>query len=280
MTLRTIDTGVVAAPMAGGPSTPDLVAAVGEAGGLGFLAGGYLDLRAARGTGRRRLGPLLPPLRRQPLRPRHRQQVMPCGPAGSRARPAPLPSSAYREALLDDAAALGTEPGQPPTGGHRRLGAQARPRRARARGRRLVHLRPALGRAVLGELRRAGIETVVTVTDVDEARAALEAGVDGLCVQGAEAGGHRGTLDPTAVPDGGDLVDLVQRVRGSRPRRAVPTSRSSLRAASPPASGPRPCERPAPMPCRSARHCSSPRRRAPDWPIDAPWATRHTRARR
>ena len=29
--------------MAGGPSTPELVAAVAEAGGLGFLAGGYLS---------------------------------------------------------------------------------------------------------------------------------------------------------------------------------------------------------------------------------------------
>ena len=33
---------IVAAPMAGGPSTPALVAAVSGAGGLGFLAAGYL----------------------------------------------------------------------------------------------------------------------------------------------------------------------------------------------------------------------------------------------
>src|SRR4051794_41305592 len=32
---------VVAAPMGGGPSSPALVAAVSEAGGLGSLAGGY-----------------------------------------------------------------------------------------------------------------------------------------------------------------------------------------------------------------------------------------------
>ena len=38
------------APMAGGPSTPELAAAVCEAGGLGFLASGYrnaADTRAA-----------------------------------------------------------------------------------------------------------------------------------------------------------------------------------------------------------------------------------------
>ena len=33
---------VVAAPLAGGPSTPALVAAVADAGGYGYLAAGYL----------------------------------------------------------------------------------------------------------------------------------------------------------------------------------------------------------------------------------------------
>ena len=33
---------IVLAPMAGGPSTPQLAAAVSGAGGLGFLAAGYL----------------------------------------------------------------------------------------------------------------------------------------------------------------------------------------------------------------------------------------------
>ena len=130
--------------------------------------------------------------------------------------------------------------------------------------------------AVLGELRRAGIETVVTVTDVDEARAALDAGVDGLCVQGAEAGGHRGTLDPAAEPDGADLVDLVERVRRAASQAGRADVAISPRAASPPASGPTPCERPAPTPCRSAPPCSSLPRRAPAWPIDAPWPTRPT----
>ena len=38
-----IELPIVAAPMGGGPSTPALVAAVSEAGGLGSLAGGYLS---------------------------------------------------------------------------------------------------------------------------------------------------------------------------------------------------------------------------------------------
>ena len=44
---------IIQAPMAGGPSTPALTAAVGRAGGLGFVAGGYLTPdRAAVGPRR------------------------------------------------------------------------------------------------------------------------------------------------------------------------------------------------------------------------------------
>src|ERR1035437_916942 len=38
--LPTVPSRVMVAPMGGGPTTPQLVAAVGDAGGLGFLAGG------------------------------------------------------------------------------------------------------------------------------------------------------------------------------------------------------------------------------------------------
>ncbi|HWD44202.1 MAG TPA: nitronate monooxygenase, partial [Actinomycetota bacterium] len=37
---------IVLAPLAGGPSTPELTAAVSDAGGFGFLAGGYLTVSA------------------------------------------------------------------------------------------------------------------------------------------------------------------------------------------------------------------------------------------
>ena len=37
---------VVQAPLAGGPSTPELAAAVSDAGGLGFVAAGYLSVSA------------------------------------------------------------------------------------------------------------------------------------------------------------------------------------------------------------------------------------------
>src|SRR3954451_11793105 len=40
--LEKLEVPIVQAPMAGGPSTPDLAAAVSGAGGLGFVAAGYL----------------------------------------------------------------------------------------------------------------------------------------------------------------------------------------------------------------------------------------------
>jgi nitronate monooxygenase len=42
MILDSCDIPIVLAPLAGGPSTPELAAAVSNAGGLGFLASGYL----------------------------------------------------------------------------------------------------------------------------------------------------------------------------------------------------------------------------------------------
>src|SRR5437588_4001090 len=48
MLLHELRHPIVLAPLAGGPSTPALAAAVCEAGGLGFLAAGYLGADALR----------------------------------------------------------------------------------------------------------------------------------------------------------------------------------------------------------------------------------------
>lgn len=45
-------------------------------------------------------------------------------------------------------------------------------------------------------LRAAGITTMACATDLDEAEQIERAGIDILVAQGAEAGGHRGTFDP------------------------------------------------------------------------------------
>src|SRR5215207_10974633 len=59
---RDLAVPVIAAPMAGGPSTPELAAAATNAGGLGFVAAGYLsaDALAQRVVAARNLttGPL------------------------------------------------------------------------------------------------------------------------------------------------------------------------------------------------------------------------------
>src|SRR5215469_5004420 len=47
--LERLDLPIILAPMAGGPSTPRLTAAVSSAGGLGFLAAGYLTADALSG---------------------------------------------------------------------------------------------------------------------------------------------------------------------------------------------------------------------------------------
>jgi nitronate monooxygenase len=68
-------------------------------------------------------------------------------------------------------------------------------------------------------LKAAGIPWVATVTTLDEARAAEAAGADMLAVQGAEAGGHRGSFDPqwaeqrlvggmSLIPAVADVVDV------------------------------------------------------------------------
>src|ERR1700722_7051141 len=57
MILDSCDIPVVLAPLAGGPPTPARAAAVSNAGGLGFLAAGYLSAAELAGR-RRRLGEL------------------------------------------------------------------------------------------------------------------------------------------------------------------------------------------------------------------------------
>jgi nitronate monooxygenase len=66
---------------------------------------------------------------------------------------------------------------------------------------------------VIADLRAAGSEVWVTVTRPEEAVTAARAGADALVVQGAEAGGHRGSFtDEPAddIVDGVGLLSLLQ----------------------------------------------------------------------
>ncbi len=66
----------------------------------------------------------------------------------------------------------------------------------------------------VARLKEAGASVVVTVTTPGEARAAAERGADVLCVQGGAAGGHRSVFtDDPAHPGGAPLYDLLPALR-------------------------------------------------------------------
>ncbi len=63
---------------------------------------------------------------------------------------------------------------------------------------------------LIGALSDAGSLVAVTVTDPGEAAIAATAGADLLCVQGSEAGGHRGTFaNDATVGEGYRLIPLI-----------------------------------------------------------------------
>lgn len=168
---------IVQAPMAGGPSTPELAAAVSNAGGLGFLAAGYQATEAMRAD--------IAATRELTSRPFGMNVFMP-----SLDDVDPAAVAAYRDLLAPEAARLGVEPGTP----------GPRDDAYDAKIADLVSDPPAVVSFTFGcpapdvirALRDRGAAVVVTVTSVDEARQA--SGADALCLQGLEAGGHRGSF--------------------------------------------------------------------------------------
>jgi nitronate monooxygenase len=188
---------IVQAPMGGGPSTPELAAAVAEAGGLGFLAAGYrsvaavrADISVLRGLSRRPFGINL------------------FAPPAEPGEPAEIAS--YAEELRGDAERRGVELGEPrhdDDGWEEKL--------ALCAAERVPLVSFTFGcpdAAVLRRLHEAGCSTWVTVTTPAEAAAATRAGAGALVVQGVEAGGHRGSYDP-AQPGELGLLALLQLVR-------------------------------------------------------------------
>ena len=188
---------VVAAPMAGGPSTPALVAAVAAAGGLGFLAAGYKptaavvsEIEAVRRGGAHTFG----------------VNVFLAGAATTD----PAGVAAYRERLRPLAASLGVETGQP-----RWDDDEVEAKLAAVAGVPVVSVAFGCPTAhTVQRLQAAGSAVLVTVTSVAEAAQAAAVGADGLWLQGSEAGAHRGgfTDDHTATP-GLPLAALLAGVR-------------------------------------------------------------------
>ena len=180
--------------MAGGPSTPELAAAGTDAGGLGFVPGGYLsaEVFAERLAAVCRLS---------------------TGPIGANLF-VPQPSAATPAAIEGYAGALEVEA--------KRYGvALGEPRFDDddwdAKLEVLLDLRPQVASFTFGlpsareqrMLTEAGITTVGTVTTLAEAQLAAARGVDVVAAQGPSAGGHRGTFDVTAPPSEQPLDELL-----------------------------------------------------------------------
>src|SRR4029078_1101847 len=66
---------------------------------------------------------------------------------------------------------------------------------------------------VVAELHRVGTRVMVTITNPDDASLAVERGVDALCVQGIEAGAHRGGFTDDERDDGYGVLALIGAVR-------------------------------------------------------------------
>ena len=171
---------IVLAPLAGGLTTPELVAAVGDAGGIGFIGAGYrtaadtaAQIAAVRALTGAPFGVNLFVPRRDPV------------------DAAAL--EAYLAGLAPEAERLGTAVGEPRDEDD---DWEAKTALLTAHPVPVVSFTFACPPASLvAALRAAGSEAWVTVTSAREARAAAEAGADALVCQGAEAGGHRGAWD-------------------------------------------------------------------------------------
>lgn len=191
---RDLAVPVVCAPMAGGVSTPELVAAVSTAGGLGALPAGYLtaDTFGGRVADVRALtsGPISLNLFVPGPRTGDEEQI-----------------TSYARSLGADAARVGAPLGDP------RWEDDAWSAKLEV----VLDSRPEAVTFTFGlpsaeehaRLRHAGIATGATVTTLDEARRAVALGVDHLVAQGPDAGGHRGTFDPLASPAVQSLDDLL-----------------------------------------------------------------------
>lgn len=191
-----LDHPVVQAPMAGGGSTPELVAAVSNAGGLGFLAAGYLTADAVRDQITR--------TRELTDQPIGLNVFVP-----ERTGVDDEAVAAYATELAEEAGRYGVALGDP-TGGDDDWDAKlALLSQAHVP---LVSFTFGCPTAdVIGEVKRYGSEVFVTVTSADEAREAAAAGADGLVVQGQEAGAHRGSFTNEGVDHTG-LIPLLRKV--------------------------------------------------------------------
>lgn len=196
-TFSSLDLPIIVAPMAGGPSTPELVAAVADVGGTGFVPAGYLDATAMTDK----------------IRATRKLTDRPFGvnlfvPNDDEVDGTAL--DAYRATLQPVADRFGVELPQ-----HRHDDEDFAAKIAALQRDPVAFVSFTFGlpdRSVIEPLQAAGIAVGATVTSLDEARAAAAVDYDFLVVQGPEAGGHRGTHHASTTPDDTPLLPLLAQV--------------------------------------------------------------------
>ncbi|MEY9968867.1 nitronate monooxygenase [Streptacidiphilus sp. MAP12-16] len=190
---------ILAAPMAGGPTTPALVTAAARASSLGFLAGGYrtADALAEQIAQVRSEGVTFGVNLFAPNR-------VPVDPEAFRRYARTVAPEAETYGI--DALAIGiVEDDDHWPDKIDLLLSDPVP---------VVSFTFAIPEAaVIAALRAAGTLVVQTVTSAAEARLAAAAGADVLAVQASAAGGHSGTLSPQHIPAPVPLTDLLGEVR-------------------------------------------------------------------
>jgi nitronate monooxygenase len=200
---RSLRVPVVGAPMAGGPSTPELVAAVAEAGGFGFLAAGYLSADQLRAAIRE--------LRDRTAAPFGVNVFVP-----ERIDADADALDRYRELLRGRAASFGVMlPEQIPFTDD---SFDAKVDLVVEESAPVVSFTFGCPAAELVDrLHGHDITVGVTVTTPAEAEIARRAGADVLCVQGPAAGGHRGTFHILDTPADTPLPQLLAQIHEAAP---------------------------------------------------------------
>ncbi len=190
---------IVGAPLAAGPSTPALAAAVSEAGGLGFLAAGYKTAEAVDAE--------LCELRTLTSRPIGLNLFFPV-----QEKVDVQALEAYEKRMRREAERYGVEPGEArwtddDWTAKLEVAARERPE--------VVSFTFGCPeREIVEWLGGCGCSIWCTVTSVRESELATAAAVDALVVQGAEAGGHQGSFhdhDGEPIP----VVALLGQIRAA-----------------------------------------------------------------
>src|SRR3954470_22435854 len=206
--LDKLELPIVQAPLAGGPSTPELAAAVASAGGMGFVAAGYRTPDALQEA-------------------IDRTRALTDGPVGVNLfAPTGAPADPdavrrYAERLTPEAERAGVALGEPRFDDDWFDAKLAIALEAPVEVVSFTFGCPPA--ETIARVRDSGRAAWVTVTDAEEARAAAAAGADALVVQGVEAGGHRGAFADRDDRFDSGLLALLQVVAAQVDRPLVAT---------------------------------------------------------